>query len=119
MLLFIPIAPWLTRFAVTAPSPPPPRVQYVMLHAKREARAGRLAAAYKVLDKVRGGGTAAAVWGEGFSSSYGALERQQSNSTGLSPIMPPLLQAASPEDKPAAKDVLEMRAQLVQQVGSV
>ncbi|PRW39066.1 Tripeptidyl-peptidase 2 isoform A [Chlorella sorokiniana] len=50
--------------------------KYVLLHAKRDMLAGRLASAYRTLDKV-----------------------------------------ASPEDKPAAKDVLELRAQLLGQLG--
>ena len=55
---------------------PLPVTQYVALHAKREMLAGRLASAYKALDK-----------------------------------------AAAPEDKPAAKEVLELRAELLGKVG--
>lgn len=40
--------------AVLLPSVP----QYVLLHARREALAGRLATAYKALDKVGAAGTA-------------------------------------------------------------
>lgn len=50
--------------------------KYLVLHAKRERLAGRLASAYKVLEK-----------------------------------------AASPEDKPASKEVLELRAALLSQLG--
>lgn len=117
-------------------------LQYVLLHAKREALAGRLAAAYKVLDKVRLGGAGGALaWhcvpcqpaclpvNTGAPAGLAVYRTVAGHLASILVVLLPswlvllalidtcLLQAAAPEDKPASQEVLEFRAGLLQQLG--